>query len=456
MKIRTQFKLFIACIIAVPLIFAAALALRQYYRSPERLLQNGYKQVRRMSERPLSKKDFSTLREMLRSLPPEVEMLIVVNHSEILLSTITEFKGRMAIDDATLFRFIRGTSAQYFYQIVSPPLGDGADVILITRIDRDKNPRKAQPHRVFRTLGIFIIVFELLCIVFVIYLSATVSRSITILEGSAERIARGELDAPLEQTKNLRTSNEITNLAGNLEKMRVALKDDGERRTRFIMGISHDLRTPVAVIKGYTEAMSDGVMTGDSQQKALEIIASKTKQLEAMISTLIDFVKLDSTDWREQLKRQPIEPEIREFVQSCVTTGGVFKRDVRADVRLSPDVAVPFDKQLFHRTLENLFSNALRYTRENDVITVSAWQDDEAIRLSVADTGIGIAPDEAEHIFDLFYRATNSRREGGMGIGLSVVKNIVDTHGWRIAVQSEKGTGTTFTITIPLEQQPAD
>ena len=414
-------------------------------------MQSGYKQVRKMSENPLSKKDFATLKETLKNFPPEVEMIIVANHAEILLSTMSEFKGQRTIDDPTLFRFIKETSNRYFYQIVSPPLKDNADVILITRIARDKNQRhKAPPKRGFRTLGVFIVIFELFCIIFVIYLSITVSRSITILEKSTERIASGDLDATLQKPRDVRTSNEITNLTDNLEKMRRALKDDTERRTRFIMGISHDLRTPVAVIKGYTEAMSDGVMAGDEQKKALEIIGTKTNQLETMINTLINFVKLDSTDWREQLQKQKIEPEIQEFAQSCVTTGEVFKRTVHAHISVNPDTEVPFDKQLFHRALENLFSNALRYTQENDTITITATQTDDALTIAIADTGIGIAETEVEHIFDLFYRATNSRRESGMGIGLSVVKNIVDTHGWNITVQSKKDVGTTFTITIPL------
>ena len=453
MKIRTQFKLFIACIIAAPLIFAAALSVRQYYRSPERLLQSGYKQVRKMSEAPLSKKDFKTLKETLKSFPPEVELIIIANHSEILLSTIAEFKGQLTIDDPTLFHFIKQTSNRYFYQIVSPPLEDNsADVILITRMLRDKNQRHKPPQRAFQTFSVFLIAFELFCIVFVIYLSATVSRSITVLEKSTERIASGELDEPLQKPRDLRTSNEITNLADNLEKMRVTLKNESERRTRFIMGISHDLRTPVAVIKGYTEAMSDGVMEGDEQKKALEIIGTKTSQLETMINTLINFVKLDSTDWREQLKKQKIAPAITEFAQSCAATGEVFKRTVTTNIAVSADTEVPFDRQLFQRALENIFANALRYTQDGDSITITATETERTIAITVADTGIGIDKAEIEHIFDLFYRATNSRRESGMGIGLSVVKNIVDTHGWHIAVQSEKGAGATFTITIPKSE----
>ena len=111
------------------------------------------------------------------------------------------------------------------------------------------------------------------------------------------------------------------------------------------------------------------------------------------------------------------------------------------------------DKQLFSRALENLLSNAIRYSKAGDEIAISASETSDAYIVSVSDTGIGIAEKELDHIFDMFYRATDSRREEGMGIGLSVVKSIVDTHGWTIGVASEAGKGSTFTITIPKKTE---
>ena len=114
---------------------------------------------------------------------------------------------------------------------------------------------------------------------------------------------------------------------------------------------------------------------------------------------------------------------------------------------------IPYDEQLVNRVFENLLSNALRYTEENDEIRICAYESESAIFIKICDTGIGISESDLTNIFDLFYRATNSRREEGMGIGLSVVKNIIETHGWKIDVQSEKGKGSCFTIIIPLPEQ---
>ena len=108
-------------------------------------------------------------------------------------------------------------------------------------------------------------VIELVCIIFTLHISNTISKSITFLQRSTKRLADGQVSKPLERRKNHRGENEITDLIGNLDKMRMSLLENEERRKRFIMGMSHDLRTPVAVIKGYLEAIDDGVVSGKEE-----------------------------------------------------------------------------------------------------------------------------------------------------------------------------------------------
>ena len=233
--------------------------------------------------------------------------------------------------------------------------------------------------------------------------------------------------------------------------MRISLTEAQNQKTKFIMGISHDLRTPVAVIKGYTEAISDGIISDEADVKnAMELIQSKTEQLENMIDTLISFTKMNSTEIRQAMPTQSITQFISEIIKEEQTTGNVFNRNIVTQIDFDREVMVPFDKMLATRVFENLFNNALRYTKDNDTITLSAFIKDKNVIYKIADTGIGIDEKDLKNIFDLFYRATNSRREEGMGIGLSVVKNIIETHGWKIDVESQKDKGTCFTITIPF------
>ena len=235
--------------------------------------------------------------------------------------------------------------------------------------------------------------------------------------------------------------------------MRISLVEAQNQKTKFIMGISHDLRTPVAVIKGYTEAITDGVISGDEIKNATDLITTKAKQLETMIDTLISFTRLNSTEIRQAMKTQSITSFISEITREEATIGNVFKRNIVVKVDFEKEVLVPFDKQLVTRVFENLFNNALRYTRDNDTITLEAYIDNEKrnVIYKIEDTGIGIEEKDLNNIFELFYRGTNSRLEEGMGIGLSVVKNIIETHQWKIKVESRKDQGTCFTIEIPFK-----
>ncbi|MBR4631497.1 MAG: HAMP domain-containing histidine kinase [Treponema sp.] len=456
MTIKNQLRLFLIGIIAVPFLCSIFPPIYHYLTRPDKILMDGSNKILKMSELKMSEKDTDILKEVMKTLPPKVEFMLIADRTEILLTNFAEFENQETITDEQLFHHIKKTSNKYFYQFVAPPLEDQSiDMMLISRVNRDFQKNHIHEKKWDKALFwliLLIVISEAFCIPMTIHISSTITKSITLLEKNTQRIVSGELDVELENKKP-RNENEITRLTKNLEKMRLDLKDDGERRAKFIMGISHDLRTPVAVIKGYTEAMSDGVFeTVEEMKKPIEIISEKTEQLETMINTLINFVKLNQTEWQHQLKKQKIAPTIHEFAKSFVTTGEIFKRNVESDINIPEEIEIPFDKLLFQRAMENLFTNAVRYTNEGDTIRIVAFSENGEIKIKIADTGSGIEKKDIDKIFDLFYRGSNSRRESGMGIGLSVVKKIITTHGWTIDVKSQKGIGTEFTITIPTSK----
>lgn len=297
---------------------------------------------------------------------------------------------------------------------------------------------------------------EAFFVAFSVRLAGSISKSVTFVQESAKKLADGEISTTLERRKNSRGENEVTDLILNLEKTRLSLQEEFKRKERLIMGMSHDLRTPVAVIKGYAETISDGLVSEkDEIQKSVQTILSKAEQLENMINTLINFVKMENSSWEGTKITQAIEPVLQDFVNTYVSTGAIFKRRVSGSVNVSKETLVSFDKELLQRALSNLFSNALRYTRDNDSIILKAEENTDKITITVEDSGIGISKEDIQYIFDFMYRATNSRREVGHGIGLSVVKNIVDSHGWSIKVDSQIGMGTVFTIEIPKTDSDA-
>ena len=159
------------------------------------------------------------------------------------------------------------------------------------------------------------------------------------------------------------------------------------------------------------------------------------------------------TEIQEKLIPDSINRLLDDFARYAEMTGKIFKRNVTANISLTEDIQIPMNRQLVQRALSNLFTNALRYTKENDTIEVNAFNKvidkDNFMIIEIKDTGKGIDKKDLDYIFDIFYRGTNSRQEEGMGIGLAVVKSIIETHGWNISVDSQKNKGSCFTIKIP-------
>ena len=298
----------------------------------------------------------------------------------------------------------------------------------------------------FRRFSIIGVIFGSILTIFGICMSLiitrTITRSVKIFENATKRIAEGELDLKVEVKGN----NEIISLTNSLNKMRYALKEEELRRSRFVMGISHDLKTPLALIKGYAEAIEDGV----ADINATEIIINKTDQLESMINDLIDFVKMDTGEWREQLKKVNVTAFLHKMVKTLGMDVELLNHELTSSIVLPEQVFISMDERLVYRAFENLIHNAVRYSPAQSVIRLTAIPTENGLEIIVSDNGFGIGKSDLPHVFEMFYRGSSSRREQGMGLGLAVVKWVIDYHGWSISVTSSEEDGTNFIINIPL------
>ncbi|MBP5465115.1 MAG: HAMP domain-containing protein, partial [Treponema sp.] len=252
MKIRTQLQLLILFMVLVPLVCAISIPFYQYITSPQRYLLAGYKLIRNLDDLDISGDDMDKLGEQLKRIPPNMEAMVYYN-AAVLISSIPEIKAGSSMTPMDLFDFIRTTSGTYNYQLHSLGMRHPTrrleetvftpQTILI--ICRAKSHRATMlresgkwPFRylIFPGIAIFI-AFEILCAVFLINLSKTITSSITILEETTQKIARGALDTKIITPRKGRNANEITSLSESLEQMRASLKDEQDRRTKFIMGI---------------------------------------------------------------------------------------------------------------------------------------------------------------------------------------------------------------------------
>jgi signal transduction histidine kinase len=390
-----------------------------------------------------------TLRRYAEHRPPGVEMLVIEQDDQISFSTIPEFPAGQTAGEEAILGYVRSNAADFHFQFERPhgaAEGDGEILLL-------KLPRMRLPPPSFlkaRTLdaaiyGVIALVLFSASVSFLI--ARSLNRRLVTLEGATARIAGGDLDFELP----VRGRDEIASLTRSFDRMRMALKEEYARRARFIMGVSHDLRTPLALIQGYVEAIQDGYASDpEARAKYLSVILQKTATLEGMVGDLIDFVRMDTGEWRMTFLDVPLRSFLLDIVRRFGEDAIILKREFRSSVEVPEGLTAPMDQQLVSRALENLIGNAIRYTPEGGVIELSARVNASDTLLSISDTGIGIPAEELPRIFDPFYRGTNSRREPGFGLGLTTVRSVLESHGWAMEVASREGHGTTFTIRIPL------
>jgi signal transduction histidine kinase len=450
MKLRTQFFLLVGGIIMVPfLVSAFALFMQAAVESGHQPLPNYGAMnawIRRQIPRAISR---NNLPLVAKSRPLGLEFVVLDPGDNVLFSTLPPItSGTPAFTgDAELLAYIRGNLDAFNFQFEPIP-GTGTErslvVLQVPRMRPEIAEGRASFLQVITYTSVALLLFSSLMAFLIL---RSLNTSIQGLEGATRRIAEGDLDFELPARGN----DKFSSLTRSFDSMRRALKEEYASRARFIMGVSHDLRTPLALIQGYVEAIADGYATDpEAHKKYLSIILDKARSLEGMVGDLIEFVRMETGQWRMTHHDVPLRAFLADTGRHFVEDALILKRTFVASIELGDDVKVRMDKGLFTRALENLVGNAIRYTEEGGTIRLTARPDGGDVVLSISDTGVGISAEDLSRIYDPFYRGTNSRREQGFGLGLTTVKSIVESHGWTITAASELGKGSTFTIRMPV------
>ena len=223
-------------------------------------------------------------------------------------------------------------------------------------------------------------------------------------------------------------------------------------KSDFVSAVSHELRTPLTSIKGYTSLVRGGKLgpVTSEQSERLEKINRHTDFLSGMISDLLDIARIESG--RVGMTIRPIDiSKVTETVADLLSPQ-LKEKDLQLRVLLTPNLPpIPADENQLQRVFTNLVSNAIRYTPNNGTITVQTTPSERFLQVDVIDTGYGIAPEDLSKLFQEFYRADNpvNRERKGTGLGLVLVKKIVEAHGGKISVSSQMGKGSCFSFTLP-------
>lgn len=227
-----------------------------------------------------------------------------------------------------------------------------------------------------------------------------------------------------------------------------------ELKSEFVSTISHELRTPLTSIKGYISLLANGKLgdTSIKQQKALEVIKNESDRLVTLINDILDISRLESGKTTLHLKQTNIGALIYDVVKTFKASLEEQQQTIKY---IKHDIYAPADEGKLKQVLINLLSNASKFSEKGKQITVSISEEPYAVRIKVADNGMGIPKEDLPHIFEAFHRSSkvNEQAIKGTGLGLAIVKHIIDLHKGTISCQSEVGKGTQFTVTLQKESQ---
>ncbi len=258
----------------------------------------------------------------------------------------------------------------------------------------------------------------------------------------ADHHVRGAGDTELEAAQRALAS-EHSRLTDALSRAESALA----MRDEVLAIVAHDLRAPLNAVQSSAAFLMDVELAEPERRRLLDVIRRAASSMNGLIQDLLDVSRMESGAFTVELQRLDVAALAREvceqFRPQATESGQKLESRVERDIPL-----VPGDRDRLTQVLENLISNALRFTPAGGAVTVHvARQGGDAVACSVSDTGVGIAPEDLPHLFERFWQARRYRR-GGAGLGLAIARGVVEAHGSALAVESEPGRGSTFSFVL--------
>lgn len=361
---------------------------------------------------------------------------------------LTDNEGRVVADsDETLLGSIYTDSDSG--QPMTPMMGRGTVGNL--RISQGESPdiNRAALQFTYRTIGRFFVWAGLIAIAIALLLTFFLSRRILApvkaLGNAAREYGKGNFTRRVEP----RGKGEVAELTRSFNSMAENLEHTERLRRNMVADIAHELRTPLSNLRGYLEAISDGVIKSD--KNTIHSLNDEASTLSRLIDDLQELSLADAGELK--LVKQP--EDISGLIEETVTVlkGKASAKGLKISAELPDELPkVNMDSHRIRQVLLNLLDNAVAHTGKKGKITVTARHEGDSLHVSVADTGEGIPAEDLPMIFERFYRVDKSRARatGGSGLGLTISKRLVEAHGGSIDVESQTGEGSTFTFILPV------
>jgi signal transduction histidine kinase len=280
------------------------------------------------------------------------------------------------------------------------------------------------------------------------------------LRRAMAKVAQGEFEAPPELIAE--RGDELGDLNRSFVSMTQQLAELNRLKAEFVSIVTHDLKTPINVLGGYTEMLREDMYgeLSEDQQSALEAMEEQVGVLLEQVNQLVNLSRYESGAFRidmEELYLVDLQTSLQRAFEALAQQKGI-RFEIEVDPKTPSIIEVDGDR-LRNEVLGNLLGNAFKFTESGGRIVVRMRPDlprRDRVVIEVSDSGVGIPADELPHVFEMYYQGESGARAKGSGIGLAIAHEIVEIHGGEIGVQSEEGAGTTFRVTLPVRRSEGD
>ena len=313
-------------------------------------------------------------------------------------------------------------------------------------------------RRIAETIGMPLAIGGLLLLVAGTAIAALVifrpaQARLSALENAARKFGEGDLSArapAIGGDEVAAVANAFNRMAGDLAARQAQLVEADRARRQLLADVSHELMTPLTAIRGYAETLAlPQFLPGSNEgQRAVKVIQEEGERIERLVGDLLDLARFEAGGI--SLAQENVD--VDELFERVAERHAKTAQDKQVEIIIDPhdDIRMVGDPHRLEQALQNLAANALRHTPPGGAVRLNAAREDGRVKITVADNGVGIPPEHLPHVFDRFYKADQSRTHaGGSGLGLSIVKAIVERHGGTVSVRSRQGVETVFEIVLP-------
>lgn len=279
-----------------------------------------------------------------------------------------------------------------------------------------------------------------------LYREYSVTKPINKIKEALDKVTAGDFSVRIDYIKGPNSGNEFDEVITYLNNMIGELSGVETLRTDFVANVSHELKTPMAVMQNYGTLIQSPDLSDEKRIEYGKAITEQTRQLSSLVMNILKLNKLENQQIYPNVEKYDLGEQLCECMLEFESVWE--SKDIEIETDLTEEIYVEADKELLSLVWNNLLSNALKFTEPGGIVTLNLYADNECAYVQVKDTGCGMSPETGQNIFKKFYQGDTSHATKGNGLGLALVKRVIDICKGEISVSSRLGEGSTFTVKL--------